>query len=158
VGSVSKRRRRNPVPTWVVPAVAVGTATVVGVGIWIWSSRKKRTYVGSGWGWPERNLFPTEISFGEAFAKLGYGAAYGLPGWEILSAETMNTVRAFQRDFNEVRIAFGIRPLIDELKVDGLIGTNTIRAIKFALERTAVEDDSWIGLVADARLRNAGAI
>jgi hypothetical protein len=158
--AVRRRRRRasrrNPTgATWVLGTL-LGTVVAAG-GAWLWwSSRKKRDYVGSGWDWPRRSIFPTELSFGAALAELGYGAAYGLPDWEILSAETIETVRAFQRDFNEVRRALGIGSIVGELDDDGLIGEETIRAMEFALDHTRDEGDSWILLVRDARLHNAG--
>ncbi len=153
-----RKQRRNPsaVP-WIVGGVLLGAGALTATGIWLWR-RNKRTYVGSGWDWTQRNLFPTEMSFGETLAKLGYGAAYGLPGWNILSVATMETIRQFQRDFNEIRRAFKFRSLVDELDVDGLIGENTIRAFDFALEQNRREDDSWIALVYDARTVNAGVV
>jgi hypothetical protein len=136
---------------WIFAASAA--AVGIGIGTW-WLLRTKRTYVGSGWNWPHRNRFPTEISFGEALATLGYGAAYGLPGWEVLSVETMNTVRQFQRDFNTVRNAFTLQHLSPEIDADGLIGEDTIKALLFALD--VQESDSWISLVQDAKLQIAG--
>lgn len=147
------KRRRNPAGWWAFGALALTTAAGI-TGYVLWNKRRKRNYVGSGWDWPQRNLFPTEQSFGEALAKLGYGAAYGLPGWEILSVETMATVAAFQRDFNEVRRAFQLQAIVPELDADGLIGEGTIGALKFALDQNYRPDDSWIALVHDARMKN----
>lgn len=148
--------RRNVTPRTFAIAAGVGVlVTGAAAGVWWWQ-HNRRTYVGSGWAWPKRNLFPSEMSFGEALAELGYGSAYGLPDWEILSEATMETVRAFQRDFNEVRRAFKLHSLVDELSIDGLIGENTIRAFEFALDHNRVSDDSWIALVHDARMFNAG--
>ncbi len=165
--------RRGPKPSTVhkgtmntVAKVGIGIgigATVVTVTVLAYKALKpaevkkpivKANYVGSGWIWPRPDRFPDVASFGHTLNELGYGAAVGLPGWEILSTETMNTIMAFQSDYAAVRAA-----LLKEAGVelpfvitDGLVGDSTIRALIFAqdFERNN-PDDSWIALVTDAR-------
>ena len=144
--------------------VALGAAVVV-AGVVDWNVLKpkekpktrklKDVYVGSGWVWPRPDRFPDEHSFGEALNELGYGAAVALPGWEVLSTETMNTVMAFQTDYDAIREAI----LLDAVEigpfivVDGLIGADTIRALIFAVDwQSNHPDDSWIALVTDAKI------
>jgi hypothetical protein len=142
--------------------VVIG-ALAVAVGALAWKvlkkpapakSKLKLVYVGSGWKWPRPDRFPTEKSFGEALSTLGYGAAVFLPGWEVTSTETMNTVMAFQTDYNAIREAMlqsgaDIGPVI---VIDGLIGADTVRALIFALDwQKNNPDDSWIALTTDAK-------
>ncbi len=143
--------------------VALGAAVVV-AGAVAWNALKpkpkpkkklKDDYVGSGWTWPRPDRFPTTESFGDALNELGYGAAVGLPEWEVLSKETMDLVMVFQSDYDDVREALlkesgvEIGPYI---VIDGLIGDSTIRALIFAVDwQRNNPDDSWIALVTDAR-------
>lgn len=143
-------------PAWAIPVAVGATAAVIGVGAWVWMTRHRRNYVGSGWDWPKRNRFPTEESFAVAFKNLGYGSSWVISGWGVLSEEAMEVVRSFQRDFNEVRIAYNLQILIEELDADGLIGQDTIQAIEFALEQNERPNDSWSAVVQDARTFNAG--
>lgn len=145
--------RYAPNPSrWPWIAGALVAAAAAGGAVWWWRSR--RQYVGSGWSWPHRSLFPTEESFGEALARLGYGSAVGLPEWEILSEQTMSTVRAFQSDFNAVRTAMALKSLAPELSVDGLIGESTIDALRFALDYNA--DYPWLAIAHASARFNMG--
>ena len=147
--------------TKVVIGVGIGAAATT-VGILAYKALMpaeakplpKANYVGSGWIWPRPDRFPNIQSFGQALSELGYGAAFVLPGWEILSTETMNTVMVFQSDYDAVRAGLlkqtGVE--LPFVVIDGLIGEATIRALIFAqdFERNN-PDDSWIALVTDAR-------
>lgn len=71
-----------------------------------------QNYVGSGWSWPLRDLFPTEGAFIYYLKALGFNAS----GLHVLTAANMNAVRGFQAHHP---------PLVQ----DGLIGINTISAL-----------------------------
>lgn len=182
---MATRRKKNPEPITIIAAL-----TAAGLGIWyfVHRDRKKKqkalatgelpssgggtgtapkggNYVGkpnSNWSWPHMDRYPNPQAFGELLNELGYGAAVGVPGWSLISAESMNTVKQFQRDFNIVRDAltsvYGITDVPKKLTVDGLVGPGTINAFVFAQDNyVGQEADSWIAVVEDSKTALANA-
>lgn len=102
-------------------------------------------YVGSGWtGWPHKDQFPDEASFGRTLQKLGYVPGYwSREGYTVLDDATRQAVRGFQADFNyvskyrrhareaglEEKLAPFSPPIRADLAVDGLLGPATIPAL-----------------------------
>lgn len=113
------------------------------------TQRKIKDYVGSGWNWTRKDVFPTQQSFVDTLYNLGYPVQLS---WDVLSGNFMQKVGWFQADYNAVISAFGYEGA--KLIVDNLIGKNTIPAL---IRTEAIEDElgeSWLTLVAQARSGN----
>lgn len=95
-----------------------------------------KNYVGSGYAWPYRNEFPSEASFGYALQEFGYDTRPWSAGWSVIGQRMMTMVREFQRDYNSTNPP-------KKLADDGLIGKNTIDAIRNAKAWTLAEGISW---------------
>lgn len=104
------------------------------------------SYAGTGWtGWPHKDLFPNEGSLVLAMIDLGYRM-----GETFLDATSVQSITAFQRDYNRVRAAALLDELViaegpQRLVVDGKLGSNTIRSLYDAI--WANEHTPWRDLV-----------
>lgn len=98
--------------------------------------------------WPHGDVFPTEQSFSVMLTVLGYMTTNPDP----ISGVMMRRVKAFQRDYNEVRRSWlqsQGQPVTGLIVTDGLIGKATIDALIYADNRQK-QQGPWTGIVAQA--------
>lgn len=115
-------------------------------------------YVGSGWSWPHKNQFPSELTFGKRLMELGYSPGGLNPSFSVLSDRAVKQVKIFQNHWNivasyleKISAEKGVPVPVPRLSVDGKIGANTIEALIRAPKMAKTAGKSWGGLVGTAQ-------
>lgn len=114
----------------------------------------KKNYVGTGWFWPNQDLFPTEDSILQFLASLGYvGSGNG-----VQSGPNMDMIKRWQSDYNLVARFLQTGTQWDNawpvgLSVDGLLGPMSMQAL--AVMKLGLNDEdqaaAWHQAVKDGK-------
>lgn len=106
--------------------------------------------IGGGWTWDEKDVWPSEGSIAGALVGMSKGryapgGNFAMPNYTITGVSGQGAVKQFQRDWNELvdknhwtlfTKAGSTKPT-GKLSVDGWIGKNTWKAMRWAFRRSA---------------------